>query len=111
MRGSLAPSSASTRRGRPAASPDVHPAGRRALERRLNLAPFDARHWPLTSRACHVSQLKALPGVTTIEWRSPPVLFTYCCHCVRVRLPVSRGHVSTGMLLGIGYGLGSDSSA
>src|SRR5262245_57064323 len=96
--------------GRPAASPEVQPAGRSALLFRSNLAPLDACQFVPTNCACQVSQMNPLPGWTTIEWRSPPVLLVSCCHCCSVRLPVPVGQVSMGIFEGIGYGLGSDSS-
>src|SRR5579862_7105522 len=96
--------------GNPAASPEVHPAGRSVLLLRSNLAPFEACQLVPTNWACQVSQTNPLPGCTTIEWRSPPVLLVSCCHCWSVKLPVPVGQVSIGMFEGMGYGLGSDSS-
>src|SRR6185503_5700028 len=95
----------------PAASAEVQPAGRRVLEFRSNLAPLEASHAVPTRLVCHVSQMRPMPGCTMIECRSPPSLLMSCCHSESVRAPVSRGQVSTGMFVGMGYGLGSDSSA
>src|SRR5260370_40869769 len=94
----------------PAASPEVKPAGRSALLLRSNLAPLEACQLVPTNCACQVSQINPAPGCATIEWRSPPVLLTSCCHCCRVKPPVPLGQVSMGIFGGIGYGLGSDSS-
>src|SRR6185369_295518 len=96
--------------GNPAASPEVQPAGRSPLLFRSNLAPLDACQSVPNNCACQVSHTNPLPGCTTMECRSPPSLLTSCCHCCRVRPPVPVGQVSIGMMAGIGYGLGSDSS-
>src|SRR5256885_9246014 len=88
--------------GSPAASPEVHPAGRKTFEFKLNFAPFDDCHPLCVNFICHVSQNDPVPGATMIPWRSPPLLFTSICHCESVKLPVPCGHDSIGMFDGIG---------
>src|SRR6185436_19574672 len=102
---SKAPRSTSSNRGNagnignPAASPDVYPSVRNALLFKSNFAPFAACQPELVYCISQVSQMNPLPGCTILPWRSPPQA---CCHCVNVIAPVSCGHVSMGILLGIG---------
>src|SRR5688572_16074651 len=89
--------------GRPAASPEVQPAGRRALEFRSKRATTDTTHGgvSLVRRPIQLSQMVPLPGITVMVWRSPDSLEV--CHWLLVS-PAGRplGHDSTGRIPGYG---------
>src|SRR5688572_1779048 len=98
----IAPAATSSNRarpakiGRPAASAEVHPAGRIALDERSKMAPDPAVQLepPFTGLASNSSYNFQLSTSSTITWRSPDAL-----------APPSIGAPG-----GIGYGPGSLSS-
>src|SRR5438132_4384751 len=81
--------------GSPAASADVHVAGRRPFDRRSNMAPDPARGAPLSQCASYSSYRVQLSRLSISAWRSPSASW-----------PPSIGVVPSK-----GYGPGSLSSA